>query len=728
MASFLSGFEYDIFISYRHNDNRTGWVRHFVEQLQVELATTVKEPLTIYFDENPHDGLLETDIVHDSLKDKLRCVIFIPILSQTYCDPRSFAWHHEFLVFKQGADADEIGLKVKQANGNFTSRILPVRIHNLDADDQRLLEAELGPLRAVDFIFKTPGVNRPLAIDDNRADNLNKTVYNDQVNKVANCIKEIVASLKRGNVTAVKSKADFPVEKHTATSQRLAWIGGITISLLIALFAIYYFANFRPEPEPESEPLERSIAVLPFDDLSQNKDQGYFSDGISEEIINALVKIEGLKVSGRTSSFQFKGKNMDLKEIGDKLGVSLILEGSVRKSGDQLRITAQLINAKNGYHLWSKIYDHELKDIFKAQDDVTKGIFTELQERLGISGTMATKKQPTHSLEAYDLYWKGHQQFLLKGEHVVQAQELLREAVRLDPEFAMAHAGLAEAYAVYDLGFGNLDEAILSANKALALDSTISSAYAVLAWSAGRSQNYVEIDRLVERADFIQDNFERAIKLDPQNSTARLWYGIIKINYGLFQPALEQLRLAVEIDPLVPVNLGVLGYMEYLYGQDSIGFLHLNEAIKMGWKAGNQRLALYYLEHEAWEKAEFYFDQNAKVVKMGSQVDYHHLITAVRKKDVAGLRKILSSIHDRRGFIPAITSKLSYLVGDMDGVISYLDVTEALLDGLRPNRSEIRKLPGFRKFVKEKGLVGYWNKYGWPDVCSAVGDDDFKCD
>ena len=138
---------------------------------------------------------------------------------------------------------------------------------------------------------------------------------------------------------------------------------------------------------------------------------------------------------------------------------------------------------QNGFHLWSATYNHDLKDIFQVQDAITKDILKQLQKWLGVRGTLVERKMLTQNLEAYDLYLKGHQQFLLKGEHVLKAQELLKEAVLLDPNFAMAHAALAEAYAVYDLGFGNREEALNSANRALSIDSSLSSPYAVIAWS-----------------------------------------------------------------------------------------------------------------------------------------------------------------------------------------------------------------------------------------------------
>lgn len=197
MASVVSGYEYDIFISYRHNDNRSGWVTEFVNALREELSATIKEPLSIYFDQNPHDGLLETHDVGDSLKEKLKSLILIPIVSQTYCDPKSFAWQHEFLVFLHQAVVDTNGLKVRLPNGNTASRVLPIRIHELDASDKKIIEAELGPLRAIDFTYQSAGVNRPLRPKDDETIKANyQNVYRDQVNKTANAIKEIIHGIQ----------------------------------------------------------------------------------------------------------------------------------------------------------------------------------------------------------------------------------------------------------------------------------------------------------------------------------------------------------------------------------------------------------------------------------------------------------------------------------------------------------------------------------------------------
>ena len=194
MASLIPGYEYDIFISYRQKDNKGDkWVSEFVEALRTELESTFKEEICVYFDINPHDGLLETHDVDASLKEKLKCLVFIPIISRTYCDPKSFAWEHEFKEFVEQASQDQFGLKIKLPNGNVASRVLPVQIHDLKTEDKSLVEKELGGfIRAIEFIYKESGVNRPLKPKDSEDKNTNKTNYCNQINKVANAIYEII--------------------------------------------------------------------------------------------------------------------------------------------------------------------------------------------------------------------------------------------------------------------------------------------------------------------------------------------------------------------------------------------------------------------------------------------------------------------------------------------------------------------------------------------------------
>lgn len=219
MASIIAGFEYDIFVSYRHNDNKyDGWVTEFVEKLNQELNATLKDKVSIFFDRNPHEGLHESHQVDASISNKIKSLIFIPIISQTYCDLSSFAWKQEFKVFKSEAENDRLGRDIKLPNGNFASRILPVKIHDIDTEDVRLLENELaGALRSIDFIYRDAGVNRSLRpVDDELGPSASRILYRNQINKLANAIKEIVQGIK-----VVEHGTPAQTPNHTLTARQI---------------------------------------------------------------------------------------------------------------------------------------------------------------------------------------------------------------------------------------------------------------------------------------------------------------------------------------------------------------------------------------------------------------------------------------------------------------------------------------------------------------------------
>lgn len=224
MASIIPGFEYDLFISYRQNDNKyDGWVSEFVTKLQQELEAVMKDRISIYFDSNPHDGILETHQVGETINNKLKALIFIPIISQTYCDTNSFAWQHEFVAFKEIAEQDSVGMNVLLANGNTSSRILPVKIHNIEQDDVRLLEQQLsGIMRSIDFIYQSAGVNRPLrAKDDDIIESNYQILYRNQINKVANAVKDVILGIKmfsRGESNTVTPAPSEPGSASISTT------------------------------------------------------------------------------------------------------------------------------------------------------------------------------------------------------------------------------------------------------------------------------------------------------------------------------------------------------------------------------------------------------------------------------------------------------------------------------------------------------------------------------
>ena len=246
MSSIIPGYEYDIFISYRQKDNKhDGWVTDFVNNLKGELEATFKENISVYFDINAQDGLLETHDVDASLKDKLKCLIFIPVISRTYCDTKSFAWEHEFKAFVEHASNDQFGLKIKLPGGNVASRVLPVQIHDLDPDDKKLIESELGGfLRGVEFIYKEPGVNRPLMANESHPDNnVNKTFYRNQINKVANAIKEIITAFNMPDPVPLNISTKDNEEKAKDRKSRNQKIISGSFLFLIILATGYFFIN-----------------------------------------------------------------------------------------------------------------------------------------------------------------------------------------------------------------------------------------------------------------------------------------------------------------------------------------------------------------------------------------------------------------------------------------------------------------------------------------------------
>jgi TolB-like protein len=454
MSSIIAGYSYDIFISYRQKDNKGDrWVSEFVEALKIELEATFKEDISIYFDENPHDRLQDTYNVDKSLEGKLKCLIFIPILSQTFCDPNSYAWQREFLPFNSLAQNDCLGSDIKLRSGNVASRILPIRIHDLDQEDIKLFEKETGSvLRALDFVFKTSsGVNRPLrANEDHPNENNNKTFYRDQINKVANAIKEIIYGLKSSENTSLevipeKIPADniiLPKIKGYSQTYRMRTI--IMTSLIVLLIALFSLFQFWGKKNNSAKSSNKSVAVLPFSDFSPNHDQEYISNGMMEEILNQLAKIHDLEVISRTSSMRYKDSKLSLKNIARELNVSNVVEGSVQKADNRIRITVQLIDGNSEKHIWSESYDRDLTDIFAVQTEISLNIASELKSILTSQEDKLIRQIPTKNLIAYDYYLMGIQ----TGSELnyKQAINMFSKAIEADPEFTLAYIKRASYY------------------------------------------------------------------------------------------------------------------------------------------------------------------------------------------------------------------------------------------------------------------------------------------
>ncbi|MGD0754855.1 MAG: tetratricopeptide repeat protein [Bacteroidales bacterium] len=476
MASIISGYKYDVFISYRQKDNKyDGWVTEFVDNLKGELESTFKEEINVYFDINPHDGLLETHDVDASLKDKLKCLVFIPIISRTYCDPKSFAWEHEFKAFIDLASQDKLGMKVKLPSGNVASRVLPVRIHDLDKDDMNLCESVLGGvLRGVEFIYKEPGVNKPLTAEDDEKKNLNNTKYRIQINKVALSINEIIRGLKKVNRSALEKAekeinillddnlvnekpfvAQFPYGKKTASNEsyhgksnksigRIVTLSSLVI--ILAIMTLFLFSSGSTLPFSKRD----WIVIADFENLTGNpvfdkslytaftlttNQSSYINVFPRSRMIETLARMQ---INDLTSIDDKKSKEIAIRE-----GINIYVVPGISQVGKMYVITTKITEAKTEKLLKSEIlYASTQDEILTKLDQLSK----KLRRDLGESRFRVTtqnkplSKVTTSSLEALKQYSLGIEHHsLLDFDGTKRYYE---NALRIDTGFTSAKASL----------------------------------------------------------------------------------------------------------------------------------------------------------------------------------------------------------------------------------------------------------------------------------------------
>jgi serine/threonine-protein kinase len=317
---------------------------------------------------------------------------------------------------------------------------------------------------------------------------------------------------------------------------------------------------------PSTKKPQPSIAVLPFINLSADKEQEYFCDGMAEEIINALSQVEDLRVVARTSAFSFRGKEIDIREIGKKLNVQALLEGSVRKAGNRVRITAQLINVVDGYHLWSERFDRDLADVFAIQDEISLAIVDKLKVKLLGDEKEKMLKRYTQNLEAYDLYLKGRYHWNRRTpEALKKAMAHFEQVIRKDPDYALAYAGLADCYSmlaqVYVLPPKEaFPKAKALASRALQIDETLAEAHTSLAFVLSTFDwDWAGAER----------EFRRAIELNPNYATAHQWFAMgLLVELGRTSEAIEEIHKALELDPLSLIINTAAGHVYLCAGRE----------------------------------------------------------------------------------------------------------------------------------------------------------------
>ena len=338
-----------------------------------------------------------------------------------------------------------------------------------------------------------------------------------------------------------------------------------------------------PAPALPAAATDPSVAVLAFADMSPGKDQGYFCEGTAEEIINALSGVRGLRVASRSGSFQFQNRAIDSREIARLLNVRAVLDGSVRKAGDRVRVAAQLINAADGAHLWSETFDRKLEDIFAIQEEIARSTVRALRVTLLASDAARLQRRGTENLAAYEFYLRGRQ--LMRKEKVAEqrsAAQLFREAIRLDPQFAQAHAGLASVIAHirsrHDDRSLSIEDAATASRRALELAPELAEAHVA----------HAQVLDLAQRLQDAQASFERAIALDPRLFDAHYYFARFLVSQGDHAGAVRHFEAAYELQPddYLPVTLAI---QEYTALNDHEGE---HSAIRRAWAAIERRLAI----------------------------------------------------------------------------------------------------------------------------------------
>jgi tetratricopeptide (TPR) repeat protein len=519
-------------------------------------------------------------------------VIFIPVISQTYCDPKSFAWQNEFVAFNKMAGSDPIGRDIKLASGNVCSRIIPVKIHDLDASDTELIEKEMGcRLRAIEFIYSSAGVNRPLKPADSPEKNLNKTFYRDQINKVANAVKDVIygvhpdprkRAIKSYQTSTIPGYTDVQassipekaVRSKRLTTKTIIW-GALGILLLAAiLIFVPKLINRQKSGLATTEIIKKAIAVLPVSNLTGNSELQYIADAIQGDISGKLNGISSLIVRPDQSTLQFRNSEEPVQQIAKKLSVNNLIQSTMKGTEDNLQVEVRLIEAfPEERNIWSSIFIYKWNSISEIYRDIISKIVDAAQVKLSVqeSKNMAlTPKHNTDLLKACrlgDYYMK-----LMTSEGFEKGLKYYNEAMAIDPLDPLPYLGLARGYGESGHGAGLGVDAPNRARdyalKALELDSTLSDAYAILGhwylykgWDFDKGEKYLK----------------HAIELNPNDAFAHCHLGwlycaslIPGTRYSRdfkMEDSFAEMKKAVEISPTETIYQGYLAWLYNFAGR-----------------------------------------------------------------------------------------------------------------------------------------------------------------
>lgn len=477
----------------------------------------------------------------------------------------------------------------------------------------------------------------------------------------------------------------------------------------------------------------KSIAVLAFADMSASKDSEYLADGIAEEILNALAQVRDLKVAGRTSSFYYKGRNESLQTMGAELGVANVLEGSVRRQGERVRITAQLIQVEGGFHRWSETYDGDMADVFALQERIARSISEKLELVLNVDQRKRLVDAGTANAEAYALFLRANDIFNRRDSGEFRnAMALLEQAIEIDPGFARAESRLAALHAVSPEYLGaDLDEslatALTHARRALELRQEFAEAHAVIGYVFALQRQY----------SAAREHFERAIAIDPNDPVGNFWFAVLLGNTGYIEAFTAQLDRVLAIDPMLPNALIHRARQFQLSGDLDASRRMADLGKRAGAINGNLFLALLIQAEGRTAEAQAAMERGINFFSAGLGADTGAIIaqgvygdTVARDRAVARVRELAS----RPGkVIPGILPWALMMFGEPTEALSLITskqtsstVWYTVLWG--PLGKSARTLPEFAEFARQVGFAEHWDKYGPPDLCKKTSNGDYQCE
>jgi TolB-like protein len=503
----------------------------------------------------------------------------------------------------------------------------------------------------------------------------------------------------------IKRTEDAGAMPATTRKTKHVWIYVVVIGALVSI-ALFFLGRYTAGSKiaaPSNESSNKSIAVLPFVDLSEGHNQEYFCDGISEEILDALAKVEGLRVVARTSSFAFKGKSADVSEIGQKLNVQNVLEGSLRREGNRIRVTAQLINARDGFHIWSDTYERELQSVFAVQDEITRAIVDALKVTLAV----VPAARPQQNAEAYDLYLQGlYLSNKTDEESLRKSLVLFQRALDLDPNFGRAWTGIAKAWLwladAYVRPIEAWPKVENAASKALALNETDAEAHCYL----GDWKRIIGGDPRAEQVEL-----NRAIELAPNLAIAHMFMAAVHSSECELDEAIKEIQIAEKLDPISPT---VIWFAVPVYAAAD----RFDDAITAGKRLEVNPNYIYFEPPLAeayrlkgdWPAAAAIYEKAQKQTQSASS---GLAVTYAKMGRTDDARKILNELIDksRRQYVSGETIALIYsALGDREEALRWLKVacdehsapfyTFACSPDYRPLHSD----PRFAELVRRIGV------------------------